>query len=206
MVLADIHGRVESIVGMKKPLSAADLVLVAGDITDFGDADQAEAVMGLLGQFCGRVLAVSGNCDPPSVGASLTKAGINLHGRAVCIDSWCFVGVGGALSSSVSEAAFAESLEWAYQQCDASKPLVVVTHQPAWGTAMDAVAPGRHAGSRAIREFIERTRPQLAVSGHLHEIIGTDRLGPTTLVNPGPAKQGHYAEIDLDGETCVRFF
>jgi len=207
VVLADIHGRLDAIYTMETPLSKADIVLAAGDITDFGDAKQAETVIGVLGQFCRRVLAVPGNCDPPSVGAYLIKAGVSLHGQAVCVEGRCFVGVGGALSNVGGETAFAETLDRAYQQCDSSVPLVVVTHQPAWNTTLDTVAAGRHGGSRAIREFIERTRPQLAVSGHFHDLPGTDRLGPTTLVNPGPAKQGHYAEIDLDGgEVRVRFF
>ena len=204
-VLADIHGQVESIYDMEKALSEADVALVAGDITNFGDAAEAEAVMGLIGRFCRRVLAVPGNCDPAAVGAYLTEAGVNLHGRAVCVDSVCFVGVGGALAGAGGEAAFAGVLEQGYRQCDGAKSLVVVTHQPAWGTALDAVAPGRHNGSRAIREFIEQTKPMLAVSGHIHEIVGTDTLGPTTLVNPGPAKQGRYAIIDLNGdEVSVR--
>jgi Icc-related predicted phosphoesterase len=212
VVLADIHGSLEPLVRLEKPLSEADVILVAGDITNFGGVVQARAVLGQLKRWNTSVLAVAGNCDPPAVDACLVEAGVSLQGRAVCVNSWWFAGVGGALPDlgklpiEGGERLFLETLEKAYAQCGDPARLVVVTHQPAWNTAMDAVSPGRHVGNRAIRAFIDKARPRLAVSGHIHEIIGSERLGPTTLVNPGPAKNGRYAEIDLDNNIHVRFF
>ncbi len=213
VVLADIHGDLQSLKKLDRPLGQADVVLLAGDITNFGDAGRAAEIVEHIRRRCGRVLGVPGNCDPPPVDRWLTEAGINLHGRAVNIDMWWFIGVGGALSGTggyaneSGEQLFAEVLERAYSQCARTDRLVVVSHQPAWQTALDAVAPGRYAGNRGIRACIDRTQPKLAVSGHVHEIIGTDRLGSTTLVNPGPAKQGRWAQIDLnDADPDVRLF
>ena len=213
VILADIHGQVKSLQRLETPLREADVVLLAGDITNFGDAKKAATVVDYIRQSAARVLAVGGNCDPPQVGNWLAEQGISLHGRAVNIDSWWFVGVSGALSSystlpdETGEFLFTEALDRAYEQCEQTDRIVLVTHQPAWQTALDAVSPRYHAGNRAIRAFIERARPKLAVSGHIHEIIGTDRLGPTTLVNPGPAKQGRWAQIDLNGDAVdVRLF
>ena len=213
VVLSDIHGNLKSLKTLDRPLRQADVVLLAGDITDFGDAGCAAEIVEHIRRRCGRVLAVPGNCDPPPVDRWLTEAGINLHGRAVNIDTWWFIGVGGALPgtggfpNASGEQLFAEALEGAYSQCGQTDRLVMVSHQPAWQTALDAVAPGRYAGNRAIRTFIDRTHPKLAVSGHIHEIIGTDRLGSTTLVNPGPAKQGRWAQIDLnDADPDVQLF
>lgn len=73
-------------------------------------------------------------------------------------------------------------------------PLVLVTHQPASGTTVGC----RGGGSDAIREFIERRQPVLAVSGHIHEAAGQDTVGNCTLVNPGPFHSGSYAEIEID--------
>ena len=204
VVLADIHGKFRAVEQLDEPLSQADVVLVAGDITNFGDAEQAAGVIDRIRRRAARVLAVAGNCDPPAVEAWLTQTGINLHGQAVNVDSWWFVGAAGALSNygalpnETGELLFTEALDRASMQCESTDRLVLVTHQPAWNTALDAVAPGRCAGNRAIRAFIDRAQPRLAVSGHIHELIGTDRLGPTTLVNPGPAKQGRWAVIDLN--------
>jgi hypothetical protein len=75
--------------------------------------------------------------------------------------------------------------------------LIVVSHQPAFGTQVDSVG-GRNTGSPAIRKFIETHQPILAVSGHIHEAFGTDRIGRTTLINPGPLKEGRYAIVDIN--------
>jgi len=74
---------------------------------------------------------------------------------------------------------------------------VLITHQPAWGTNLDVAASGQHAGSRAIRAFIERAKPVLAVSAHIHESPGVDHIGQTVIVNPGPFRNGSYAYIEL---------
>jgi Icc-related predicted phosphoesterase len=48
----------------------------------------------------------------------------------------------------------------------------------------------RHVGSRAIRAFIERRRPPLVLTGHIHEsprisASYRDRVGDSIVVNPG---------------------
>jgi Icc-related predicted phosphoesterase len=213
IVLADIHGQLEPLVRMQKPLSEADIVLLAGDITNFGGTQQTRAVLDTLGRFAKRILAVPGNCDPQTVDAYLTHASVKLHGRAVCGDGGGGVGAGGALPelgqlpNVAGEKMFTDALDRGLAQCQNPQRLILVTHQPAWNTALDTVAPGRHAGNRAIRYFIDRTRPSLAISGHLHDIIGTDCLGPTTLLNPGPAKNSHYALINLtDNDLRVQLY
>lgn len=212
VVLADIHSQLEPLERMHTALSAADVVLLAGDITNFGNTKHVQAVFDTLGQHARTILAVPGNCDPPMVDAWLTQNGRNLHGRAVGVDGWWFVGAGGTLPelgrlpNEAGERLFTDALDRGLAQCQDPSRLVVVTHQPAWNTRLDAIGPDRHAGNRAIRAFIDRTRPRLAVSGHIHDIIGTDNIGPATLLNPGPAKDGHYAEIDLtENDIQLRF-
>lgn len=212
MVLADIHGTLEPLEQMQTALSAADVVLLAGDITNFGNTKHVRAVFDTLGQYARTILAVPGNCDPPMVDAWLTQNGRNLHGRAVGVDGWWFVGAGGTLPelgrlpNEAGERLFTDALDHGLAQCKDPDRLVLVTHQPAWNTRMDAIGPDRHTGNRAIRAFMDRARPRLAVNGHIHDLIGSDRVGPTTLVNPGPAKDGHYAEIDLtDDDIQLRF-
>jgi uncharacterized protein len=67
---------------------------------------------------------------------------------------------------------------------------VCVMHGPPHGTALDRLADGRPAGSRAVRAFISRERPALSLHGHIHEspeISGAwaERLDGTLAVNPG---------------------
>jgi uncharacterized protein len=60
---------------------------------------------------------------------------------------------------------------------------------PELDTSVDppAVVPGATApaGSRAVREAIERHQPMLALHGHIHESRGIVRIGRTVCVNPG---------------------
>jgi hypothetical protein len=70
---------------------------------------------------------------------------------------------------------------------------------------LDIVPSGEHAGSVAVRNFVEKFRPALVISGHVHEAQGIDLIGETTLVNTGPARRGNYAEITLEDKASVRF-
>jgi hypothetical protein len=69
-------------------------------------------------------------------------------------------------------------------------------------TRLDMVPSGEHAGSIPVRSFIERFKPTLVISGHIHEARGIDSIGETTLINPGPAR-GNYAEITLNNKASV---
>jgi len=65
-----------------------------------------------------------------------------------------------------------------------------VLHSPPRDTACDCVTAELHVGSRAIRAFLERHQPPLALSGHIHESPRVsesyrDTIGRTVVVNPG---------------------
>jgi Icc-related predicted phosphoesterase len=67
---------------------------------------------------------------------------------------------------------------------------VYLLHSPPRDTSCDVLSTRQHVGSRAIRAFIEARQPRLVLSGHIHEsprVSGEwrDRLGETTVVNPG---------------------
>ncbi len=65
------------------------------------------------------------------------------------------------------------------------KKLILATHGPPFGTALDLL-DNRHVGNRDYRRFIERIKPKLVLSGHLHETAGAvDTVGKTKLLNPG---------------------
>jgi Icc-related predicted phosphoesterase len=70
---------------------------------------------------------------------------------------------------------------------------VYVFHVPPYGTKLDLLYSGEHAGSTAVREFIKEEKPLLGLHGHIHEspdMSGsiTDRIGKTLCINPGDAR------------------
>lgn len=209
LVLADIHGHLDYLIEIKPLIALCDGIVMAGDITDFGGAEQARHVIAALSDFGKPILAVPGNCDTPGVEAELQQHHISLHGGRIACGDLQFVGVGGALpvGSHGGENDFRRTLEKSVSGLASSDNLVLVTHQPAWGTQLDRGGSGRHGGSKAVREFIEQYQPILAVSGHIHEAYGVDQLGATTLVNPGPFCRGRYAVVDItDKCVCAELF
>lgn len=77
---------------------------------------------------------------------------------------------------------------------------IFVSHCPPRGTALDR-AFGRHGGSQAIRDFLESTRPAVALHGHFTAIeqrggVFAEQLGSTWVVNPGQGRELHAVVFD----------
>ena len=73
--------------------------------------------------------------------------------------------------------------------------LVLVCHAPPRDTALDQVKPSVHAGSTAIRDFIEKHQPAYFFCGHIHEAEGIAlEMGSTRAWNVG--KKGYLLELD----------
>ena len=70
------------------------------------------------------------------------------------------------------------------------KRTIYVMHAPPYGTALDVLYDGTHAGSKAIKEFILEYQPLLTLHGHIHEsptMSGKymEIIGETICINPG---------------------
>ena len=74
-------------------------------------------------------------------------------------------------------------------------PLVLICHAPPYGTALDQVRPGVHAGSRSVRDFLEKHQPAWFFCGHIHEAEGVEiEIGATRSRNVG--MQGYLLELN----------
>jgi hypothetical protein len=74
------------------------------------------------------------------------------------------------------------------------KPLVLICHAPPLNTSLDRVHEGLHAGSSAVRDFIEKHRPRDFFCGHIHETEGVvEQIGATRAMNVG--KAGYLLEL-----------
>lgn len=192
LVLSDIHGDIITIQTLVQSINDCDVIVIAGDITDFGGFKQADAVLSELKKSGLPVLAVPGNCDAPTVLEALTKHGSDLTQQPIPLDGVIFVGGGYPAKDNLILPNEPISKE------NSDLPLIFVTHEPAWDTDVDLQASTRHRGSKAVRSWIEHCQPLVAISGHIHEAFGTDQVGSTLLVNPGPLRNGRYAIIELN--------
>ena len=187
---------------------AGELVLIAGDITNFGGRREMRDVLADLQRYTPHVFAVPGNCDGPAVNQYLIESKTDLHCRRVDFQDWTLLGLCSWLACPhAPQPADAGDmikggLDWLSTQYPADRPVIFVSHMPPADTAVDRNGD-HHSGSPEIRKFIERHQPVLALSGHFHDSLGQDRLGKTTLVNPGAFRQGRYASILVHPGHCV---
>lgn len=198
LALADIHGRLDNIHLLAPVAADCHVIAVAGDITDFGGPEQADAVLKALNGFMIPVVGVPGNCDSQAVDEKLRRLGGNIIENPVVVGDIVFVGF---RYHHPSDELSLRILEKISTPGAIPTRMVLVTHQPAWGTDVDLQAATRHTGSRLVRSFIEDHQPLAAVSGHIHEACGVDQVGTTVLVNPGPYRNGRYGIIDINGDS-----
>jgi uncharacterized protein len=203
LALGDIHlaqEPLEQVLRGQKP----DLVIITGDLTNFGRRREAECMItAVRKRHHGRLLAVAGNLDHPEVAAYLAESGISLHGRGMIIDDVGFFGLGGSNPTpfhtplEFSETELARLLESGHRQVRQAARQILVSHAPPHGTRTDCLGSGTHVGSLAVRRFIDKVQPDLCLCGHIHESRGMDQLGRTLVLNPGLVKDGGWIGINI---------
>ncbi len=203
LAFSDIHGSVEHFDSLKQEIAEADLVLLTGDITHFGNRSDAEQVISRVASINRRVLAIPGNCDDRSVWTYLEEAGIGLHAKHATAGGFCFVGLGGGLISpfktpqEYTEEQFEVFLAEAMQGVNPACPLILVSHQPPHGSLADKAMGIRHVGSRTVQRFILERKPLLCFTGHIHESKSVSTFGSTCLINPGAFRDGMYCAVKI---------
>jgi Icc-related predicted phosphoesterase len=189
-------------------LTEIDLVLLGGDITHFAGIDVARTLIEKIQEAGPRVLAVCGNCDRPEIEGYLEQIGVALDRRAQVIAGTVFAGLSAGLPfvgcpyerTEKEFAAAGGKARAAAEEIWAPGPTILLAHQPPYGTKCDRVLKIRHVGSRAIRELVEDWQPDLVLCGHIHESAGTDLIGKTRIINPGPWRRGHSLRFDITTE------
>jgi Icc-related predicted phosphoesterase len=208
LCITDLHGRVAALDRIAQDAGEADVLLLGGDITDFGTPNVAEQLVRRAQQLGDTVFAVAGNCDSKAIDDRLTEIGVSLFGRGIVHQGVGFCGVSAmppwmGNMYELTEAEIAEVLRKGHGQLTTRDQDVLLSHTPPRGTKLDETRTGDHVGSSSVREFIEFARPALVVCGHIHESRGIDRIGPATIVNCGPAYRGHYAVAEVNTEVTV---
>lgn len=200
LVLTDIHGR-DKVAAWANRLAVengAEAILILGDITHFGPASWAGE---FLPKLVRPVYAIPGNCDPPElVCQEIERHGTLLHKRRVSIDKNTYIGLGGS-NPTIFETPYEMEEE---DIMSALRPLMVpdailVLHAPAKGIN-DTISTGLHIGSDSVLELVTEFHPKVVLSGHIHEARGLVEKDGTLFLNPGAAKDGFAALIDIGTE------
>lgn len=182
-------------------LSKAKGVIISGDLTVGGSVKQAERVLDAVALYNETIYAQIGNMDRPEITEYLEKKGWNIHIQTKELHpDVAVIGVGTSsftpfgTPSEFPDSRIAEWLEEAYRNARQYPCKLLAVHDPPNGTTCDVVG-GNHVGSQAVRDFILEMQPDVCLCGHIHEAVGTDILGRTTIINPGTLASGGFVKI-----------
>jgi len=205
--IGDIHGNTANLDRIPGLAGAAG-VLVSGDMTNRGGVAEASRVIEAIARHNPRILAQIGNMDQAAVQEWLDASGMGLHARALELAPGLgIMGVGWSTPTpfntpcEVADEQIGAWLRETHARTREFRHLILVCHNPPLDTRADALADGMHVGSRAVRLFIEEARPDICLTGHIHESRAVDRIGDTLVINPGDLGSGGFARITWDGST-----
>jgi Icc-related predicted phosphoesterase len=210
IAITDIHGDLRHLPLLLQ--EEFDLLLVCGDLTDLGGEDSGVEVLNQLASLNRPMLGVHGNCDKPAVLSLLENRDISLHGLGKRYSGVGFFGAGGSNAtpfgtpSEYSEEELERALEVGHSMVARTEVKVMVSHAPPLETNCDRITSGQHVGSSAVRSAIEKFKPQLVLTGHIHESVAADQIGPSLVLNPGMFPNGGYVRAEIkDGKIRTEF-
>jgi len=196
LATADLHGSQYRLNILLKNVEtySPDLVIICGDITQFGPGEMAK---NFLDQIPVTTFAIPGNIDTEEVSTAINNSkATNLNMKRVEKNNIPFVGISGVNLSDLTRV-----LTDKEPQVDETS--VVVSHVPPHGL-QDKVFLGMHSGSKELREIVNTYKPRLVLCGHIHEDPGHTKTNNTIVVNCSMGKRGEGALIELDEKITVK--
>ena len=202
LTISNIHGQFDAF--DLENLPEADMVLVAGDLTNFGlrppvnfqlraeyELEMARDWFGRLHHHCPQILWVQGNHDIDLPDDFLEPFAQNIRDQSVTVkragDSISVRGV--SLTYAFDKPFLAQ--QWAFTTIN---PLadssafdfgyhdIILSHGPPLD-CLDITNTGQHIGSPALQAHVLEHQPKLVVCGHVHEAAGVRSLGQSMIVN-----------------------
>jgi Icc-related predicted phosphoesterase len=194
LIFSDIHNDRQALQNLMN--IDADYYFAAGDLVSW--ARGLDKMAEPMQRRADRMYVLPGNHESEKNIADFCEryGFVNFHGGSLEIGATHVAGLGystptpfdtpGEYSEEEMAARLAQFVEW--------RPDVLICHAPPLNTDLDRIRPGLHAGSRAVREFIEKHQPAYFFCGHIHEAEGVViRMGATRAQNVG--KKGYLLEL-----------
>jgi len=198
LVIGDIHGKK---ISLPEEAKDVDAVFIVGDFTN---ADTPEFAEEVLDVFSYKVFAVPGNMDRKEVLEILEKRGVSIHSKAVEYNGFSILGLGGSNPTPFNTPFELQEEEIEKALSKFNDISIAVFHAPPYGL-FDWVGGGTSVGSKAIRKWIEKTKPKVVFCAHIHEHQGVAKFGETLIVKVGTAMQGDAAIVDINDDIIVKF-
>lgn len=225
LCLSDTHGQHDKI--PTSSLSECDIVLFAGDCSEFGSPDHVSSFKKWLHSLPGQKVMIAGNQDLTFENSRLTEFSIlrpNLRSTEAAESKASFLsdldGVtyleesstvvhgikifGSPYTPEFFNLAFQIRLwdakkRWSAIPDDAD---IVLTHGPPRGIC-DTTSTGFSCGCPELKSAVDRIQPSLCVFGHIHEAHGASTVGQTLYCNVAVADPPHLPTL-IDMEPANR--
>jgi Icc-related predicted phosphoesterase len=198
LIFSDIHGDLRAL--RKVVQQPVDVYIAAGDLATFGRGlERCAEVLKPLGD---KLWILPGNHETHhSTHALCDRFGFyDFHGQIRSLPSQSglahFAGLGYSnITPFGTPGEYSEDeIRNALSAFSGITPLYLVAHVPPRRTKLDEYAPGQHAGSPSLRDWVEREQPKYLFCGHIHEAAGlSEDIGQTKCVNVG--KNGYLLDI-----------
>lgn len=191
LVFSDLHRDRDAAHALVERAAEADVLIGAGDFAVMRSG--IDDVIGILSAVDKPTVLVPGNGESDAelreACAGWASAHV-LHGAGVTLSGVPFYGIGAGIPVTPFG-------EWSFDLTEAEAETmlaecprqgVLVSHSPPHGHVDEA--GGRHLGSHAVLETIERVEPRLVICGHIHGWWGKrSTVGTTLVLNAGPTGQ-----------------
>ena len=196
LATADIHGAQYRLNILLENIErySPDLVVICGDITQFGPGDVAK---NFLNQIPVETLAISGNIDSDDVSKAINESkATNIEMKKVVKQGISFIGFDGVNENQTNQ--FFSNNENLLDETS-----FLVTHVPPYGL-QDKVFLGQHGGSKELKKIVKKNKPRFVLCGHIHEDPGYTKKDNTIVVNCSMGKRGEGALIEINGNISVQ--
>ena len=184
-------------------LPMPDVVLVTGDITDFGRPQEYQEASRLLNQLDMPYFVITGNHDLPDA----MRVGFSGH-RYLPKDGFLqyviedypvrMIGLDTQVIGKPYGMMCLERLDWLAQQlqADTEKPTLLFMHHPPFETGIEHMDVQNCRNADALGELVEQ-HPQIKyiLCGHVHRQIEIAWHGTIVAIGPSP---GHAVALDLN--------
>lgn len=210
LAISDVHGEENENLYTYLNNNDIDLVLILGDITNFGPLDFVETFINKIADCDVDVIAIPGNCDPKGICNAINEVSFCLHNNIIAYGDAILFGYGGSnetpfntpgeiQDNKIYGDVFELLANYDYVYNDkVPKVKILVTHAPPYNTEADRIESGEHVGSQGILKSIHEFEPQINLCGHVHEAKSLSKIGFTTdVANPGMLKDNGAVLIDV---------
>ncbi len=198
LIFSDIHNDRQALQSLMN--IDADYYFAAGDLVSW--ARGLDKMAEPMQRRAGHMYVLPGNHESErNIADFCERHGfVNFHGGTLDIGGTHVAGLGYSTPTpfntpgEYSEEEMAARLAKLSDNVADWKTSVLICHAPPLDTDLDRIHDGLHAGSRAVREFIEKHQPAYFFCGHIHEAEGVViQMGATRAQNVG--KKGYLLEL-----------